>query len=208
MWTREKNHVHSLMFIFFQMSELRLVKTRRNSMDEVSHPESDAEIVSTRRKFLKLAIGILAALNALALGIPFIGNLVSSAAKGKTVWSKVTDIGSLPGGQPFEAKFEALTEDAYHYTNILYSAWVIKHSPDNITVFSPICTHLGCHFLWNPKIEKFACPCHASMFAIDGKVLYGPAPRPLDTLQHKIENGMLFVKWERFKVGTPEKISI
>jgi Rieske Fe-S protein len=46
------------------------------------------------------------------------------------------------------------------------------------------------------------------MFAPDGKVLYGPAPRPLDTLPYKVESGVLFVRYERFQVGTPEKIPL
>jgi len=117
-------------------------------------------------------------------------------------------VGSLPEGQPVEVKFSALKEDAYHYANVLYSVWVIKRSPENITVFSPICPHLGCHFLWDSKVERFECPCHASEYSLDGKVLYGPAPRSLDVLPHKIEDGALFVQWERFKVGTPDKVVI
>jgi menaquinol-cytochrome c reductase iron-sulfur subunit len=46
------------------------------------------------------------------------------------------------------------------------------------------------------------------VFDINGKVLGGPAPRPLDTLPYKIENGRVFVQWEQFKVGTTEKIRI
>lgn len=177
-------------------------------MDEVSQPKSTDEISSTRRKFLKLVIGVLASTNAFVLGIPFVRSLIGTAIKKKPGWSRVTEIDSLPEGQPFEVKFETMTEDAYHYANVLYSLWVIKHSTDRVTVFSPICPHLGCHFLWDPKIERFACPCHASVFSIDGKVLYGPAPRPLDTLPYRIDNGVLFIQWERFKVGVQEKISI
>ena len=34
----------------------------------------------------------------------------------------------------------------------------------------------------------------------------GPAPRPLDTLPEKVENGELWVEWERFKLGIHEKV--
>ncbi len=44
--------------------------------------------------------------------------------------------------------------------------------------------------------------------AKDGKVLGGPSPRPLDTLPHKIQNGVLFVKWERFKIGVRQEIIV
>lgn len=163
---------------------------------------------TTRRKFLALVISVFASLNALVLAIPFVKSLVSVASRRKAEWSRVTEVGSLPEGQPVEVKFSATQEDAYHYANVLYSVWVIKYSSDKITVFSPICPHLGCHFLWDPKVERFECPCHASEYSLDGKVLYGPAPRPLDVLPHKIEQGVLFVQWKRFKVGTPDKVVI
>ena len=178
-------------------------------MNEDAHPEQpeqEDQKNTTRRTFLKGVIGVLAAINVLILGIPFVGSLVARVTKRKMEWSRIAELDSLPEGQPVEVKFQALTEDAYHHENTLLSAWVIKQPDSTVTVFSPICPHLGCHYVWNPKIEKFACPCHASMFALDGKVLYGPAPRPLDALPLKIEKGVLFVRYERFRVGTPEKI--
>jgi menaquinol-cytochrome c reductase iron-sulfur subunit len=178
---------------------------RRNSMNEISGPEHSGEETSTRREFLKTAIGVLASLTALVLGIPFIGSLFGSAKRRKSEWSRLAEVGSLPENLPVELKFRSSTEDAYHHGDVLYSVWVVRHAPDRVTVFSPICPHLGCHFLWDHKINRFACPCHASVYSIDGKVLYGPAPRPLDALPSKIDNGVLYVKWERFKPGIAEK---
>jgi Rieske Fe-S protein len=177
-------------------------------MNEHQHEGVSEQGAATRRGFLKVAIGVMALLNGLLLGIPFINTLISSATKKKLEWSRGGEMSSLPEGQPTQVKFEARTEDAYHYENVLYSVWVIKHSADKVTVFSPICPHLGCHYLWNQEIERFTCPCHASVFALDGKVLYGPAPRPLDSLPYKITDGVLFVRYEQFKVGVPEKILV
>jgi cytochrome b6-f complex iron-sulfur subunit len=46
-----------------------------------------------------------------------------------------------------------------------------------IAVLSLVCTHLGC--VVKPSEEGFGCPCHGSRFDIHGKVMGGPAPRPL-----------------------------
>jgi menaquinol-cytochrome c reductase iron-sulfur subunit len=39
------------------------------------------------------------------------------------------------------------------------------------------------------------------MFDTEGKVVGGPAPRPLDRLPVKIENGRLMVQYQEFKSG-------
>lgn len=41
------------------------------------------------------------------------------------------------------------------------------------------CTHLGCAVHWNGAERSWDCPCHASRFDTDGKVLHGPAPTAL-----------------------------
>ena len=45
---------------------------------------------------------------------------------------------------------------------------------------SAVCTHLGCLTRPNPGEDGFFCPCHGSRFSLDGEVLEGPAPRPLE----------------------------
>ncbi|MBF0559761.1 MAG: ubiquinol-cytochrome c reductase iron-sulfur subunit [Nitrospirae bacterium] len=175
---------------------------------KIVNPESGREDTS-RRRFLKWLLGIIAAVNALVAGVPFLRSLISpSSAARQNPWLKVASINSLPEGKPVDIRFMAEPDDAYIHTTVLRSVWVIRHSAGDITVFSPVCTHLGCYYQWSQQSNRFECPCHASLFSLDGKVLGGPAPRSLDVLPSKIENGNVYVKWERFKVGTPERIPV
>jgi cytochrome b6-f complex iron-sulfur subunit len=67
-------------------------------------------------------------------------------------------------------------------------------------VVSDICTHLGCAYKpYQPPDEDHSvvhahCPCHGSIFARDGQVLGGPAPRPVPFYHISLSpSGMLVV---------------
>jgi len=47
-----------------------------------------------------------------------------------------------------------------------------------------ICTHLGCTV--EQKDGTFACPCHGSRFDVNGKVMHGPAAKPLQSLRVEV----------------------
>jgi menaquinol-cytochrome c reductase iron-sulfur subunit len=162
--------------------------------------------ISTRRQFLKWATGILTLLCGAIVGIPLLGSLFGPAFRAtKTSWIKVGDIGTLPLGQPISLKVVDVQTDAYVRESVIRHLWAIRHSGADVTVFSPTCTHLGCQYTWNAANGHFECPCHESVYALDGTVLGGPAPRRLDTLSTRMEKNDLYVEWKRFKSGDPEK---
>src|SRR5574342_126970 len=72
--------------------------------------------------------------------------------------------------------------------------------------FSGKCPHLGCGYKWRQhKIlgQVFLCPCHLSIYDASGKVLDGPAPRPLDALPIRVSAaGDVEIVDMEFKAGT------
>ena len=61
---------------------------------------------------------------------------------------------------------------------------------DGILCYSKICTHLGCPIsLWEQQTHHLLCPCHQTTYdlADNGKVLFGPAHRPLPQLPLRVD---------------------
>lgn len=114
----------------------------------------------------------------------------------------------LRADAPTRIDFVDKVQDAYLESTQQRHAWAVLRASGGIAVYSPICTHLGCRYHWDDATRHFECPCHGSVFALDGQVLAGPAPRPLDTLPSKVENGTLYVEWEVFEPGIPKKVEI
>ena len=65
---------------------------------------------------------------------------------------------------------------------------------DTIAAVNPTCPHAGCVVGWKADQKEFLCPCHDSKFAIDGKVVKGPAKKPLATYEAKLEGDSIMVK--------------
>jgi len=59
------------------------------------------------------------------------------------------------------------------------------------------CTHLGCIIQFNANHDRFECPCHASAFEKNGKVIMSPATRALDYYPVSFNNNKVLVGIER-----------
>jgi ubiquinol-cytochrome c reductase iron-sulfur subunit len=80
----------------------------------------------------------------------------------------------------------------------IVSAQTANWSVDGIVCYSKICTHVGCPISLNERTtHHLLCPCHQSTFdlADSGRVLFGPAARPLPQLELTVdEDGYLAAK--------------
>ena len=106
------------------------------------------------------------------------------------------DLSQLTVGKPEEVVFHRTRVDGWRVLNEKSTAWVVRKDDQNVVAFTPQCTHLACAYHWEEKDSKFFCPCHNSVFAIDGKVVSGPAPRPLDRYVTKVDQGKVLISSE------------
>jgi menaquinol-cytochrome c reductase iron-sulfur subunit len=170
------------------------------------HPNTSS---SSRRSFFARVIVAAAGLIGISLAVPLSGYVASPALKRRERrWLDAGLVGDLPVDEPTQRDLIMTVTDGYMEVAAVKGIWALRRGVTDVTVYSPICTHLGCGFRWDGGEKKFKCPCHGSEYDLDGKVVGGPAPRPLDRLPVKIENGRLVVQYKEFKSGTQKQIEI
>ncbi len=162
--------------------------------------------LQTRRGFYVAAINMLGALVGAAVAIPAVAYLLirpKNASDGN--WIEVGSLDQLQTGKPEQVLYDRKYVDGWKKVIEKTSVWLVKNGDHSITAFNPACTHLACPYHWVDERKQFVCPCHDSVFSIDGKVLGGPAPRPLDRYLTKIEDGKVSIGSQAIEQGQSEK---
>ena len=130
-------------------------------------PDSQRRNEVSRRSFLQLALGWLAAAFAVA---------ASAAGAVRFLVPNVLF-------EPSQA-FKAGKPEDYPDGSVTFledeRVFLIRHG-NAFQCLSAVCTHLGCTV--NNTGNGYHCPCHGSLFDAQGKVIGGPAPRQLDWFQ-------------------------
>jgi cytochrome b6-f complex iron-sulfur subunit len=60
---------------------------------------------------------------------------------------------------------------------------LVKEQDKKVRALSAKCTHEGCTVQYVPADGVVWCACHNGKFALDGRVISGPPPRPLAAYQ-------------------------
>ena len=168
----------------------------------------------SKRNFMAVFACFIGSLIGIAVAFPVIGFLFHPLRK-KTVYSgrdfiKVGNINDINAVNPRKTTIRSSKTDGWNrFDNIVLGAvWLIKKGDNEIVAFSSVCPHLGCGIDWSQKKRQFICPCHVSVFDINGNVLSGPSPRQMDVLDTKIENGEIFVKYRKLRIGSSNSIEV
>lgn len=147
-----------------------------------------------RRGFHLAVINGLGALMTAALAIPAVLYIFAVPKSRKSGgWIDAGDISSIPLNSPEELVFRRTRVDGWKVVSERATAWVIRKTGSDVVALAPQCTHLGCAYHWATDKQEFECPCHTSNFSMEGKVLGGPAPRPLDRYDVKVEGNRLLL---------------
>ncbi len=170
-----------------------------------------AALQNGRRAFLRWATAVGGFLATLLAGVPTARAFLSPTFRrqSREKWIRLGEVDTFDPNTPTKVDFVDAANDAWVETRRLRNVWVYTEDGEHFTVYSGRCTHLGCNYSLDEKEKVFRCPCHTGYFEIrTGRVLGGPPPRPLDGLSVKVEGGVLYARYEDFRLGVPEKVAV
>jgi glycine/D-amino acid oxidase-like deaminating enzyme/nitrite reductase/ring-hydroxylating ferredoxin subunit len=102
-------------------------------------------------------------------------DLISNTAHVSARWigDRITAIGHSAEAEP--AIGEGRVENRHGIT-----VAVARDDHGKVHTLRAACTHMGCIVGFNDAERTWDCPCHGSRFALDGRVIDGPALAPLE----------------------------
>ncbi len=63
---------------------------------------------------------------------------------------------------------------------------LVRTESGEFRAFSAICTHLNCTVQYRPERHDIWCACHNGIYDLNGRVIGGPPPRPLEEFKVNI----------------------
>ena len=154
----------------------------------VSTPSPPADVLNTplprRRMLLFLGAGVLATGSGL-------GALLEACAPLAPVTVTLQlNPASMPPGVPVEVPFSLTNTSG---AAVQATMWLLKNADGSLIAYDPRCTHALCKYKWVSAESKFKCNCHGGQFALDGTVISGPPPKPLNKFPLKATGGVVTV---------------
>jgi menaquinol-cytochrome c reductase iron-sulfur subunit len=140
----------------------------------------------SRRGFVAGMVALLGTIIGAIIGLPAVGYLLSPALKKSQTesdtWVPLGLVDELPVDEPTLFTFTRTKQIGWERSANSYGIYVLKKPDGQIETVS-----------WHEDQGQYVCPCHDGRFAIDGSIISGPQPRPLDQYEHKIEDGTIMI---------------
>ena len=133
-----------------------------------------------RRSFLKALLAFLGATSVVSFAYPLSRYLAppASTEHAKTLVIAKRDI---PLGDAKEIVFNGVP------------AVVLNRAGKGLIAVSRVCTHLGCLVQYDKENKRLLCPCHAGVYDLEGNIVSGPPPKPLQKLPLRVEGETIVI---------------
>ena len=123
-----------------------------------------------RRKFIDIFLGGSLAGSIITFLYPVIRYLIPTR-QAEVVIKKIT-----------AAKVGELAPDTYKIFKFGATPGILINTQEGeLKAFTAICTHLTCTIVYESDTGALFCPCHNGRFDLNGNVISGPPPSPLES---------------------------
>ncbi|MEK6715020.1 MAG: ubiquinol-cytochrome c reductase iron-sulfur subunit [Candidatus Omnitrophota bacterium] len=125
----------------------------------------------TRKEFLNYLIGISGAALAGSTLFPLVKYIMPPEGVDRDI--DVSQVNAAKVGElmPNSAKI-------FRFGN---KPAILLNTPQGVfKAFSAVCTHLNCTVQYSQETSHIICACHNGHFDLNGKVISGPPPKPLE----------------------------
>lgn len=111
-------------------------------------------------------------------------------------WVKAGTTADLSPNVPVPRVLSLTRVDGWYRERARETVFLVWDGDRQVRAMSALCTHLGCQVRWESGEQQFRCPCHGGVYDAAGNVLEGPPPRPLETIEARIEgaDGAILVR--------------
>lgn len=150
-------------------------------------PELSPPSAGRRRALVLFINGAVAAIGG-GLGALLGAFVLRPAAKAaKERWVRAASLVELTPGTPVPRVLSVPRLDGWYRERVRQTVFLVREG-DQVRALSATCTHLGCQVRWDRDARRFLCPCHGGAYNARGQVLEGPPPRPLDTVDVRVDD--------------------
>ncbi len=150
---------------------------------------------NSRRDFLQIG-GTIGALLVVAAALGVWTALSPSQDSGNSPSNTQTSGATSTGPSGAVANVNSLqigVPEYFDYPSQGYTNMLMKKSDGSVSAISLLCTHVCCVCQYESGNGDLFCPCHGSVFDLNGNVLRGPAQTKLPSIQLRIDsNGNIF----------------
>ena len=101
-------------------------------------------------------------------------------------WVRAASLLDLTPGTPVPRVLSVRRSDGWYRERVRQTVFLVRDG-DGVKALSATCTHLGCQVRWERERKQFLCPCHGGVYDVQGRVLDGPPPRPLDSVDVRVD---------------------
>ena len=103
-------------------------------------------------------------------------------------WFRAGAASDLVPNQPIARILSVPSQDGWYRARTRQTVFLVRTGERTVRALSATCTHLGCQVQWDGEGQKFRCPCHGGAYDVEGRVVEGPPPRPLDAIEAHIDD--------------------